>query len=295
MIFREYERALGGFPEVRIAAVADTDSDRRAAAAVGGRVIRDSFLDLLNLDLDAILILTRNADHALMAQAALERGCATLCEKPLALNAETAGQLLMLAGRRHTVLHPAMHCRHRPEASFLRERLRGDIVWFDMTYREYWLDAEPWYFDPFLAGGGALVDLGINQLDWIMEFIPALKVEEACFSMCGKDVDVESRLVLSHTTGGGIVDFGWNTHPPKKRTLIRSSFGQTFLIDHLMHSVVLDGQLHGPWPNLEYACVVREFLVRRERAPTWAKERVPDVLRLLRSAYAKAGLPFLRP
>jgi predicted dehydrogenase len=99
----------------------------------------------------------------------LEAGCAVLCEKPLALNAEQAERLIATARRRDQFLMEAMWTRFLPVMDDVRrlvhdEQALGDVHLlqadigvaqsFDPTHR---------LFDPAL-GGGALLDLGVYPL-----------------------------------------------------------------------------------------------------------------------------------
>lgn len=74
-----------------LVAVADPDAAAAAdaAALAGARVVRD--LDaLIDCGLDGLLIATPSALHADQAVAALDRGVAVFCQKPLARTAAEA-------------------------------------------------------------------------------------------------------------------------------------------------------------------------------------------------------------
>ena len=119
--------------------------------------------------LDAVHVASPHSAHLKHATMALEAGCAVLCEKPLALNAEQAEQLIATARRRDQFLMEAMWTRFLPVMDDVRrlvhdEQALGDVHLlqanigvtqsFDPTHR---------LFDPTL-GGGALLDLGVYPL-----------------------------------------------------------------------------------------------------------------------------------
>ena len=119
--------------------------------------------------LDAVHVASPHSAHLEHATMALEAGCAVLCEKPLALNAEQAEQLIATARRRDQFLMEAMWTRFLPVMDDVRrlvhdEQALGDVHFlqadigvaqsFDPTHR---------LFDPAL-GGGALLDLGVYPL-----------------------------------------------------------------------------------------------------------------------------------
>ena len=122
-----------------------------------------------NPDLDVVHVASPHSAHLEHAKMALEAGCAVLCEKPLALNAEQAKRLIATARRRDQFLMEAMWTRFLPVMDDVRrlvhdEQALGDVHLlqadigvaqsFDPTHR---------LFDPAL-GGGALLDLGVYPL-----------------------------------------------------------------------------------------------------------------------------------
>ena len=122
-----------------------------------------------NPDLDVVHVASPHSAHLEHATMALEAGCAVLCEKPLALNAEQAERLIATARRRDQFLMEAMWTRFLPVMDDVRrlvhdEQALGDVHLlqadigvtqsFDPTHR---------LFDPAL-GGGALLDLGVYPL-----------------------------------------------------------------------------------------------------------------------------------
>ena len=122
-----------------------------------------------NPDLDVVHVASPHSAHLEHATMALEAGCAVLCEKPLALNAEQAERIIATARRRDQFLMEAMWTRFLPVMDDVRrlvhdEQALGDVHFlqadigvaqsFDPTHR---------LFDPAL-GGGALLDLGVYPL-----------------------------------------------------------------------------------------------------------------------------------
>ena len=82
-----------------IVAIADPDPARRdaAAASVGATERRATLDELLELDLDGVMIASPSALHADQAVAALSRGVAVFCQKPLARTATEASRMVLAA------------------------------------------------------------------------------------------------------------------------------------------------------------------------------------------------------
>ncbi|MFB6272738.1 MAG: Gfo/Idh/MocA family protein [Salinibacter sp.] len=120
-------------------------------------------------DLDVVHVATPHSGHLKHATMALEAGCAVLCEKPLALNADQAAQLIATARRRDQFLMEGMWTRFLPVMDAVRrlihdEQALGDVhlLRADIGVTRSF-DPEHRLFDPAL-GGGALLDLGVYPI-----------------------------------------------------------------------------------------------------------------------------------
>ena len=93
--------ALLAIPGVTIPVVCDTSPVRAAelAAKTGGRAVTDSAAVFAAVDVDAVSIAVPNALHAPLAIAALEAGKHVFLDKPFALNAAEAEQVIAAAAR----------------------------------------------------------------------------------------------------------------------------------------------------------------------------------------------------
>jgi len=118
---------------------------------------------------DAAVVGTPNALHAVQAIAFLEAGKHVLVEKPMAPTVAEADAMVAAARGSGAFLMVA-HCwRFHPDVRALRGRVEagelGDIV----KTRSYGGHAgwgpSGWFTDPALAGGGALVDMGVHAID----------------------------------------------------------------------------------------------------------------------------------
>jgi predicted dehydrogenase len=169
-----------------VVAIADpTDSCLHAASALEpkARLERD-FEALLELELDGIVLATPSALHAAQSLAALERGIAVFCQKPLGCNAHEARAIVDAARRADRLLGVDYVYRHTVAARALRELVQGGALGrvqaLQLTFHNAYGPDKPWFYDRQLAGGGCLVDLGSHLVDlalWLLDF-PA--VDHAC-------------------------------------------------------------------------------------------------------------------
>lgn len=185
--------AAGG---VEIACIADprADAARRAAeeahraaeeahraaeerGACGPVRIAEHFEALLDQQLDGIVIATPSGQHALQASAALARGIAVFCQKPLARTAEEARSIVEAARRRDRLLAVDFCYRTVAGVPQLAELVRsgalGEVYAIDLTFHNAYGPDKPWFYDPAQSGGGCAMDLGIHLVDlllWTLEF-----------------------------------------------------------------------------------------------------------------------------
>lgn len=105
-------RIVGRHPELRLAAVCDTDAGRAEAAAREHAVpvVVGSWEALLEEELDAVVIATPLPCHAAHAIAALERGLHVLCEVPACASLEEAEALARAARSASGVYMLAENC-----------------------------------------------------------------------------------------------------------------------------------------------------------------------------------------
>lgn len=166
--------------------------------------------DLVALDhIDAVVICTPNDSHEKLALAALEAGKHVFVERPLALSAEGADRVLAAAESSGLVLSVGMPHRFRPEVLALRSFVEGGELGDLYAARGSWLTrAVPmarsgWRDRPEVAGGGALVDLGVPALDmclWVLGY-PAVKRVRCVLHVLGADVERGATVMLETEDG----------------------------------------------------------------------------------------------
>jgi predicted dehydrogenase len=169
----------------RVAAVADPQEEALdAAAAVAPEAARAASLEeLLDHELDGIVIATPSALHAEQAVAALERGVAVFCQKPLARDAEETRRVLRAAREADRLLGVDLSYRQVEALRAAREVVRdgsiGRLHTIDLTFHNAYGPDKAWFTDPALAGGGCLIDLGTHLVDLALWLTGAEAVEVA--------------------------------------------------------------------------------------------------------------------
>lgn len=146
---------------------------------------------------DAVVICTPNHIHHEQAIAALEAGKHVLVERPIALNARDAREVVNAAERADRTLMLAYNNRFRPDTrgvkSFVTSGELGDIftihgTWFNRKVRP---KRKTWRHQRE-SGGGAFMDLGVQVLDLCLWMLDYPRAERVCAHLNpGEDMDVE--------------------------------------------------------------------------------------------------------
>jgi predicted dehydrogenase len=144
--------------------------------------------------LGAVSIALPNSLHAPVAIAAMKAGLHVLCEKPMALNAQQAEEMLAVARRLGVKLMIHFNYRASPQSRWLKRYVDEGHLGQVYYARTRWLRARGipkmggWFSQKALSGGGPLIDLGVHRLDlamWLMDYPRAVSVSASTFGVLG--------------------------------------------------------------------------------------------------------------
>ena len=126
---------------------------------------------------DLVIIGTPNAFHAPQTLAAIEAGAHVLVEKPMATSAADAQRMADAARAASRLLTVSLHNRYRIEMEYLKQVVdAGELgrVYYtkiSMLRRRGIPGFGSWFTNKDLAGGGAIMDIGVHMVDlavWLM-------------------------------------------------------------------------------------------------------------------------------
>jgi len=174
------------------------------------RIYKDVSAMIAEDDIDAIVIGTPNFLHASQSLKAMNAGIHVMVEKPMAMNVKEAEEMLNTSRQTNTKLLVA-HCwRFDKDVLWLKEKLEqsqiGKIIlnW----------GPQGWFTQKALAGGGALVDMGIHAID-TARFLLGDPLPVNIYAHIGTyygnyDVDDTAELVIEWDNGTtSTVEAGW--------------------------------------------------------------------------------------
>jgi myo-inositol 2-dehydrogenase/D-chiro-inositol 1-dehydrogenase len=156
-----------GVPGARLVGVADADAARARAVANDLAVPWATSLDALLRDgeVRAVVVATPVESHGELVEQACSTGRHVFCEKPLALDEETALRAISAASGAGVELQVGFQMRFDPAIATLAERARagelGEVRLFRATLR----DKEPPSYGYLKHSGGLLLDGGVHTVD----------------------------------------------------------------------------------------------------------------------------------
>ena len=196
----------------QVTAVADPRPEALAAVAeLVPQAERADGLDaLLDHDLDGIVIATPSALHAEQATAALERGIAVFCQKPLARDAAETRQVLAAARAADRLLGVDLSYRHvealRAAHRIVQAGEIGLVHSLDLVFHNAYGPGKPWFTRPELSGGGCLIDLGTHLVDLALWLSGAGEYEvETARTLSLQGHTVEDNATAELSLGGDTV------------------------------------------------------------------------------------------
>jgi len=123
-------------------------------------------------DIDAVFVASAVVQHAQDTITAALAGKHVLVEKPMAMNAAEAEQMIEVCRSRNVKLMVGQMVRLSPLIVRIKELIRSGIIGkVEFVKAEYMYDARlslrRWMWDKKIAGGGAAFDIGVHCLDTI--------------------------------------------------------------------------------------------------------------------------------
>ncbi len=173
---------------IEVAGIADPSRDNldAALAVAPNATTYGSFEEILDSDVDGVVIATPSALHAEQSIAALNKGKAVFCQKPLGRNAAETEAVVEAARRNNLLLGVDLCYRHtcfRQIHDIIQSGELGHIYATELTFHNAWGPGKEWFYDPKRSGGGCVVDLGIHLIDLALWTLKGTKVQDVCSSL----------------------------------------------------------------------------------------------------------------
>ena len=220
-----YLRNLRKMEEVEVAGVADANVGR------GSRVAEDheapffqSYTALLDAGVDGVIVTSENSRHRPLVELAADAGIPVLCEKPLATTVGDAEAMVEACADAGVMLMIAFPMRFSTPLLVVKQQLAtgelGEVVAIQgVNQGKLPTNHAPWFVDPELAGGGALIDHAVHLVD-VMRWYLNSEVREVYAQtnriLHAENVGVETGALTMLTFENGVfatIDASWSRPP----------------------------------------------------------------------------------
>lgn len=226
---------------IAVAAIVDPSEEcaREAQGIAPEAAILASYDALLDAGLDGVVIATPSALHAEQSIAALERGLAVFCQKPLGRSAAETSRAVEAARQADRLLGVDFSYRFTAAGQALAELLGsgelGTIFAADLVFHNAYGPDKPWFYERTLAGGGCVMDLGVHLADlvlWLTGF-PAVEQVTARLFAKGEPLravgdPVEDYAAVGFDLAGGMavqLACSWGLHAGRDARIEASFYG----------------------------------------------------------------------
>jgi predicted dehydrogenase len=298
-------------PDAQVSAVCDLDlaKARRVASRYNVPRITESYEELVAMDeVDVVDICLPNHLHAPATIAALQAGKHVLCERPFSRSSKEAEQMVAEAKKQELILMSGFNNRFREDAMvlkrFVTEGELGSIFYAKtgwLMQASTWSGAS-WRKKKEFAGGGVLLDLGIQMLDltlWLLN-MPRVDAVSATAHPEPEKEELESTAsAFLRLAGGGTItlEVSWGLLMEKDFAYL-NLFGDKGAA--LLNPLRLHKEMHGSLVNvtptltspgntykLSYENEIRHFVecVRAGSPPRSPGEDALLMLKLLEALY----------
>lgn len=200
--------ALKQVDEAQLEAVASRSKDRSDAFGKKNSVKKcySNYDDLVNDSaIDIVYIAVPHSLHKDLSVMCLEAGKAVVCEKPFAINAGQAAEVIQLAKKKNLFLMEAMWTRFLPVFSKLRAMLSQEVIGdiqIMLSGGAYMPDFDPeFYLFNKSLGGGILLDAGVYPVSIASMIFGVPKKILAMGELGVTGVDEHDAALLSYPSG----------------------------------------------------------------------------------------------
>lgn len=312
-----HAQAIQQLDDVELVAVVEKFSDKAHQFAEAFQIPRiyGNVSDMIAKDdINALIIGTPNFLHASQSMEAMHAGIHVMVEKPMAMNVKESAEMLETSLQTKTKLLVA-HCwRFDRDVLWLKEKLQQSQIGEVIRTHGYGVHVnwgpQGWFTQKTLAGGGALVDMGIHAID-TARFLLGDPLPVSVYAHIGTyygnyDVDDTSEVMIEWDNGTtSFIEAGWwqpHADGPEAGTRLYGKDGYasvfpTYIERPNVASQTVEKVLSGfPYPREEhceqgmYNRQMAHFFecIKDDKFPVPGAEEGLINLQILQAAYASA-------
>jgi len=206
--------------EAALVAICDVNPERleQVAHEVHPWRTYTNYEDLIaDTEIDAVAVALPNALHERVVLMALEAGKHVMCEKPLAMNAVEGERMVETSRRLNRKLMMHFNYRFQPSSQAIKRAIDQGALGHVYFAKTIWHRGRGipnlggWFTQKKMAGGGALIDLGVHRLDlalWLMGYPRPVSVTGSTFNYLGRQLaEAEGKVFDVDDLAAGFIRF----------------------------------------------------------------------------------------
>ena len=218
-IAQAYAQSFTKCRYAELAAVVDVREEAAQAVAKSHNclALTDHTELISSADVDAVLVCTPPVTHAEICIHFLNKGIHVLCEKPLAIDLESAHSMVAAAdasGAKFTMASKFRYVEDVNKAhAIVQSGILGDLILFENTFAGHVDMRNRWNSDPMVSGGGVLIDNGTHSVDIARYLLGPITEIQAVEGRRVQDLPVEDTVRIFARTDKGVmanIDLSWS-------------------------------------------------------------------------------------
>jgi predicted dehydrogenase len=197
--------SLARIPEVHVCSLVDVNPERanriKQIFGLNKARITDSYMDAINEQVDAVLVLTPPKTHAAICSEALKTNKHVFCEKPLSTSLSDARKIVLAAEKSSSVFMLGYHYRFSKifvKGKEISDQFLGNVHKVDTCFLsdvKKYEGVTNFRFEK--DGGGAVLDQGPHVIDLLRWYLGDIKLVSAVTQNKDLNLPVEDTASLS--------------------------------------------------------------------------------------------------
>jgi predicted dehydrogenase len=254
---------------VRLVAFADTElfKAQQFANEVDATAYNAHVQMINNENLDSAIICTLPSTHRGIAIDFLNAGVNVLCEKPLAISAVEAQEMVEKAKQKNLLLLTAFKFRFFDEITQTKELLKkgflGKILNFRLMFGGYLDMSDTWFAKKELSGGGVIMDNASHAIDiirYLFGEITSISAQAGNYQKIA--VEDNAKLTLFMESGFfGTIDISWDLSIPSNTYLEIYAEDGTALLD--LTGITYKLKTWNEWKRIDNRATIKEAFPRQ--------------------------------
>ncbi len=206
-------------PSAQLVAIIDTRFEAAQAAAVANHCKAFECVEaaIEECELDAAIVCTPPSTHPEICSQLSLAGIHILCEKPIAIELDSARTMLVNAEKSRTLMTMASKFRYVDDMIFAKQLITsgviGDVLLFENTFAGHVDMTHRWNSLPQISGGGVLIDNGTHSVDIVRYLLGPIASIQTLEGKQFQDIAVEDTVRIHAKTHNGALaamDLSWS-------------------------------------------------------------------------------------